>query len=179
MTEPTWWSYFKRIAGTETGRVIAEAAQVSEPQVSRWKSGKNRPDAEALVRFARHYKRPPVEAIVAAGYLAVSDITSAIEVVRPLSDLTDDELLAEVLRRMKGATDADRTDRTDPPTKAARTPNKEGPSEKTGEVRRLADRPRKPPAMPEAPVFDPATMAARRRPGRKGPDPRGLDDGQE
>lgn len=59
MTEPTWWTYFKGVAGTETGRAIAEAAGVSEPQVSRWKSGKNRPDADSLVRFARAYHRSP------------------------------------------------------------------------------------------------------------------------
>ena len=79
----------------------------------------------------------------------------------------------------QGATDADRTDRTDPPTTTEDTPNPAGAGEKTGQVRSIADGRRKPPAMPEAPVFDPATMAARRRPGRKGPDPRGLDDGQE
>ncbi|ATW60824.1 immunity repressor [Gordonia phage BENtherdunthat] len=101
MTEPRWWSYFKRIAGTETGRVIAEAAQVSEPQVSRWKSGKNRPDAEALITFARHYGRPPVEAIVAAGYLSPDEVGAVVDVTRPIGDIANNELLREVQRRIE------------------------------------------------------------------------------
>ncbi|AVI03672.1 immunity repressor [Gordonia phage Confidence] len=101
MTEPSWWSYFKRIAGTETGRVIAEAAQVSEPQVSRWKTGKNRPDAEALITFARHFGRPPVEAIVAAGYLNADEVGAVVDITRPVGDLANNELLAEVHRRME------------------------------------------------------------------------------
>lgn len=101
MTEPSWWTYFKRIAGTETGRVIAEAAQVSEPQVSRWKTGKNRPDAEALITFARHFGRPPVEAIVAAGYLNADEVGAVVDITRPVGDLANNELLAEVHRRME------------------------------------------------------------------------------
>ncbi|QYC54604.1 transcriptional regulator [Gordonia phage Agueybana] len=101
MTEPSWWSYFKRVAGTETGRVIAEAAQVSEPQVSRWKTGKNRPDAEALITFARHFGRPPVEAIVAAGYLNADEVGAVVDVTRPIGDLGNNELLKEVQRRME------------------------------------------------------------------------------
>lgn len=119
MEEPPWWSYFKRIAGTETGRVIAEAAGVSEPQVSRWKSGKNRPDADALARFARHYKRPPVEAIVAAGYLRRDEVLEAVEVIRPLSELGDEELLDEIRRRMSGGSNAvEATTQSDAPGEA-------------------------------------------------------------
>ena len=100
MNEPTWWAYFRRTAGTETGRVIAEAAKVSEPQVSRWKSGKNRPDADALVRFARHYERPPTEALVAAGYLSPDEADEVIEVAMSTGDLAVDDLIEEMRRRI-------------------------------------------------------------------------------
>ncbi|MDT0223510.1 helix-turn-helix transcriptional regulator [Gordonia sp. AC31] len=103
MTEPTWWSYFKRIAGTETGRIIAEAAEVSEPQVSRWKSGKNRPDADALVRFARAYNRPPVEALIAAGYLDSQEVGEVVEVAMSTGDLAVDDLIEEMRRRIATA----------------------------------------------------------------------------
>lgn len=101
MTEPTWWTYFKGVAGTETGRAIAEAAGVSEPQVSRWKSGKNRPDADSLVRFARAYHRSPVEALVAAGYINATEAKAVIEIATSIEDLPTAALLAEIKRRLE------------------------------------------------------------------------------
>lgn len=125
MAEPTWWTYFKRTAGTETGRVIAEAAGVSEPQVSRWKTGKNRPDAESVVRFARYYKRPPVEALIAAGYIDAHETSAPVQVVRHTADMDDDELLAEIKRRLEDRhADQPPTPAT-PPASPARTPRPE------------------------------------------------------
>lgn len=102
MEEPSWWTYLKKVAGTEDGQTIAEAAGVTPPQVSRWKTGKNRPDADKLATFARRYKRPPVEALVAAGYLSSAEATEAIEVHLGLAAITNEELLAEIRRRMEG-----------------------------------------------------------------------------
>ena len=137
MEEPPWWSYFKRIAGTETGRVIAEAAGVSEPQVSRWKSGQNQPTTVALARFARFYGRPPVEAIIAAGYLTPEDVAGAVEIIRPLSELGDEELLDEIRRRMSGDSNAVET------TQEQDAPGEADESEKTqaadGRDQRQAD----------------------------------------
>ncbi|AEK07864.1 transcriptional repressor [Mycobacterium phage Yoshi] len=102
MNEPTWWTYLKTVADTEDGRTIAEAAGVSPPQVSRWKTGANRPDADKLVRFARHFRNPPVAALVAAGYLTSDEAAEIIEINRDVESLTDEELIAELQRRMKG-----------------------------------------------------------------------------
>lgn len=106
MEEPSWWIYLKTVARTEDGVTIADAAGVTPPQVSRWKTGKNRPDADKLARFARKYQRPPVEALVAAGYLTVEEAAEVIEIHRGADALTDEELLAEVQRRMKGMRNA-------------------------------------------------------------------------
>lgn len=60
-----------------------------------------------------------------------------------------DAILAVVRSITRGATHAERTADPDPQAKAEGTPNKAGSGEKTGEVSRLADRQRKPPAMPD------------------------------
>lgn len=99
------WEYLQETAGVEgkgAGQAIAEAAGVSAPQASRWKSGTNRPGADQLVAFARHYGKPPVEILVVAGYLTEDEASQAIEIRKNLNELTDDELIAEVRRRMKG-----------------------------------------------------------------------------
>ncbi|MDV6309946.1 helix-turn-helix domain-containing protein [Gordonia amicalis] len=114
MSEPSWWTYIRRIAGTETGRVIAEAAGVSEPQVSRWKTGKNTPDADKLVEFARYFNRPPLEALIAAGYIRQDEAAGDIEVHTRPQELSDEELLSEIKRRMEArhGLEADQEPRT-------------------------------------------------------------------
>jgi transcriptional regulator with XRE-family HTH domain len=103
MSEPGWWVYFRSTAGTEDGATIAQATGVTAPQVSRWKSSKNRPSADSMARFARHYGRPPVEALVAAGYLTADEAGDAIEIERGLDTRSDDELIEEVRRRLAAA----------------------------------------------------------------------------
>lgn len=103
MTAQGWWDYFVATARTSDGATIAAAAGVTAPQVSRWKSGTNRPDADRVVRFARHYGKPPLEGLIAAGYISAEEANAVVTVREPINTLTDDELLAEIRRRMKGA----------------------------------------------------------------------------
>lgn len=101
MTEPSWWTYLKLVAGTEDGQTIAEAAGVSAPQVSRWKAGKNRPDADKLAAFARYFGRSPIEAFIAAGYIGPDESGGVVELSPlPIADLDDAELLAELATRL-------------------------------------------------------------------------------
>jgi transcriptional regulator with XRE-family HTH domain len=106
MDEPTWWTYIRSVAHTEVLQPIADAAGVSTPQASRWKSGQNKPDADKLVRLARHYQQPPVAALIAGGYLTKEEAHAVVEIQRGAGDLTDEELLEEVQRRMKELRDA-------------------------------------------------------------------------
>jgi transcriptional regulator with XRE-family HTH domain len=102
VNEPGWWAYFKATAGTEDGATIAVAAGVTPPQVSRWKSQKNRPDADRMTRFARHYGRPPVEALVAAGYLTADEAAEVITITTAADALSDEELVDEIADRLAG-----------------------------------------------------------------------------
>lgn len=97
-----WWNYVTRIAGTDEQKKIADVSGIGTTVISRWSKGHNEPSAQSVVVFSRAYGRPPVEALVAAGYLTGTEAAEAIEIYRGPDALTDDELLAEVQRRMKG-----------------------------------------------------------------------------
>lgn len=74
MPEMTWWRYVVTVTGEATQKDIAAATGIDQSSISRWQRGASTPRAEAVVAFARAYKRSPVEALVAAGYLSSSEI---------------------------------------------------------------------------------------------------------
>lgn len=91
-----------RITDHASGVAISRAAEVDAGNVSRWKTGKVKPSAESVVKIARTWGKPPVEALVAAGYLSSAEASEVIEVHTGLAALTDAELIAEVQQRMEG-----------------------------------------------------------------------------
>lgn len=95
-----WWSYVQKVSGSATQAQIADHSGISQPVVSRWKSGDGAPSADSAVQFARAYGRPAVEALVAAGVLRPSDATKAIRVDRNLEDFSARELVEEIYRRI-------------------------------------------------------------------------------
>lgn len=113
----SWWDYVVRVAGTDVQKQMALDTGISESAFSRWKKGTHAADAGNVVAFARAHNRPPVEALVAAGYLSESEAAAVIEVQRDLEERTDDELLAEVRRRMRG----ERNELEDAPESATST----------------------------------------------------------
>jgi transcriptional regulator with XRE-family HTH domain len=98
MTE--WWDYVTRIAGTDEHIAIAAKSGIGTSVLSRWSHGTHDPSAQMVVTFARAYNRPPVEALTVAGYITANEAAEAIEITKPTSSLTNDELLAEIRRRM-------------------------------------------------------------------------------
>lgn len=95
-----------RITNNAAGAEIARVAKVDGGTVSRWKRGTVKPSVESVIAIARNWNRPAVEALVAGSYLDAADAAQVIEIGRGASDLTDDELIAEMQRRMKGLRDA-------------------------------------------------------------------------
>lgn len=96
----TWWEYVSKMTPGDTNDTIARAAGVTAPTVSRWKTFTPRP--EAVAAFARAYGRPVLEAFVAAGFLTPEEASEIPSAPPSLASLDDDELLAEVRRRMQG-----------------------------------------------------------------------------
>ncbi|WP_367582192.1 hypothetical protein [Tsukamurella tyrosinosolvens] len=130
MTE-SFWTYLMRITDNASGVSISRAAEVDAGNVSRWKTGRSNPSAESVVKIARTWGRSPVEALVASGHLRQDEVDGVVELGLDVSALSDDDLIAEVLRRMKGATDADQPDRSDPLATTEGTQDQASAREKT------------------------------------------------
>jgi hypothetical protein len=65
-------------------------------------NGTKPPKPGNIISFARGIGRPPVEALVAADYLTKDEAAAVIEVAaEPLSEWSDDELLAEIAFRLR------------------------------------------------------------------------------
>lgn len=140
----TWWDYVVRVAGTDVQKDMPRDSGISESAFSRWKKGQHTPDSAHVVAFARAYGRPPIEALMAAGVLAEGDAGDVVEVHRGADRLTDDELLAEIRRRMEEGRDVVEA----APQPNAPTEGRQGKEVSTGEPEtpfrlwsRAADRP--------------------------------------
>lgn len=96
-----WWEYVQRHAGRDTqNKDIAAAVGCHPSQISRWAQGEQ-PRATSVVSFARAYNRPPVEALIAAGYLELDEVAGAVQIQTSPHDLSSEELAAEFVRRSR------------------------------------------------------------------------------
>lgn len=93
-----------------TATDLANATGVSQSIISRWISGATKPSVENLRPVASVIGRPLLEVVVAAGILT-PDEANATFVHAPATELSDDQLVAEVARRIGTAA-------LRPPTKA-------------------------------------------------------------
>ncbi|MGW4426398.1 helix-turn-helix domain-containing protein [Streptosporangium sp. NPDC004631] len=97
----TWWQYVERITSGATQRAIAATIDVDKATVWRWKTG-TAPSPEAVIRLARAYQRPIVEALVASGAITPEEADIRHVAVAPnLSELDDEELVDELLQRLR------------------------------------------------------------------------------
>jgi transcriptional regulator with XRE-family HTH domain len=105
MPTESFWEYVTRIAGDQQNREIAQSIGVDASAISRWRAGEQ-PRVKTVIAFARGYGRPAVEALIAAGYLEMSDAFASVEVGQGmgLSEISDDDLFAEMQRRWKKRT---------------------------------------------------------------------------
>jgi transcriptional regulator with XRE-family HTH domain len=84
---------------------IAYAVGVDQSTVARWldlerwNAGK-RPMPDQVVKFAKAYGRKPVEAFIAAGYLAPEDITGPVEIAVSMDNVSDEDLVKGLADRL-------------------------------------------------------------------------------
>jgi transcriptional regulator with XRE-family HTH domain len=98
----SWWQYVVTVTGDAAQKDIAAATGIDQSSISRWQRETNTPRAEAVVAVGRAYRRSPVEALVAAGYL-FSDELGVVELTTLTGDLRGasiDSLLSEIRRRV-------------------------------------------------------------------------------
>lgn len=114
MTGNRWWDYVSAITPNASGKQIAEWSGIDAASVSRWKTGQSGVSADAAVRLARAAGRPPIEALVVAGFLEPDEVEQLVPNPIPIRDLTDDDLLDEVRRRMSAQSSERQVVKTDP-----------------------------------------------------------------
>lgn len=97
----SWWKYVVGIAGTDAQVEIAKAVKLDQSTVSRWKTSDAPGKAENVAKLARAYKRPVLEAFVAAKFLTEEEAKVKPAAVPDLTRFTNDELLELVRARMR------------------------------------------------------------------------------
>ncbi|MDJ1113202.1 hypothetical protein [Microbacterium dauci] len=99
MTETRWWNYVQLVAGVVQAKDIADVVGIDKSNVTRWKQG-SRPAVEFVLKFARSYGRPVVEALAEAGF--ITDAEAGVREVKiGVAELTDLELARELLARVE------------------------------------------------------------------------------
>lgn len=99
MNETRWWKYVQSVAGDVQAKDIADRVGIDKSNVTRWKQG-NRPAVEFVLKFARTYGRPVVEALAAGEY--ITDAEARVREVKVgVSDLSDIDLARELLARVE------------------------------------------------------------------------------
>lgn len=94
----TWPEYVRRVTVGLTQAQIAEKVGVASSNVGRWLRGEpGMVRAETVIAFAKVFHRPPMEALVAAGYFTAEETTGTVRT--PLDQYSTDELFAELRRR--------------------------------------------------------------------------------
>lgn len=99
----TWYDYVRHISGNATQKTIAEAADVDQTTVSRWKEGAFSPSPGAVSALARNYGRNVLEAFVAAGFLTDEEAGTPPPPTVDLATVEGELLAAEVARRLTQA----------------------------------------------------------------------------
>ena len=105
MTENRWWSYIEKTLGGMSALEAGRRAGFDSSAFTRWKKGA-RPDIEFVVKFARAFGRPVVEAIAEAGF--ITDDEAGLKYVtvgtqEALAAADPRSLVEEVFRRMTEA----------------------------------------------------------------------------
>lgn len=95
-----WATYVARVMNGMKAEEAAERAGVHASTIRRWLSGDNAKSAEAAIQFARGMGVRPAEALVYCGLLEPDEIEGTFEVVRSPSEWGDEELLAELGKRL-------------------------------------------------------------------------------
>lgn len=99
MNETRWWKFVQSVAGDVQAKDIADRVGIDKSNVTRWKQG-SRPAVEFVLKFARAYERPVVEALAASEY--ITDKEASVRTVKVgVSDLSDVDLASELLVRVQ------------------------------------------------------------------------------
>lgn len=94
--------WFEKITGGESYNAVAKKAGVQASSI--WRQLPDRLSEKNAVAIARAYGRPAIEPLIIMGLLTDDDI-KAIKSQDALRDASDDELMAELGRRIKASSE--------------------------------------------------------------------------
>ncbi|KFI91183.1 DNA-binding protein [Bifidobacterium saguini DSM 23967] len=94
--------WFVEVTGGESYNAVAKKAGVQASSI--WRQLPDRLSEKNAVAIARAYGRPAIEPLIVMGLLTDDDV-KAIKSQDALRDATDDELMAELSRRIKANAD--------------------------------------------------------------------------
>lgn len=105
----TWSEYVRATIGSDQQVEAARKTSVNQTTISRWLNGGQAGAVDNVAAFARGYRRPVLEAFLAAGFLSPEEAGATVTITR--LEHPDDEtliaLLAERLRRRAKESDGD------------------------------------------------------------------------
>lgn len=93
-----WVNYVNSVVGTDTQALIGQKTGVSAATISRWSVFAPKP--ENVAAFARAYRRPVLEAFIAAGFLSEEEAGQQPAAKASAASLSNDELLEELKERL-------------------------------------------------------------------------------
>ena len=102
----SWSRYVRSIIGTRKNNEVAALVGVSETTVGNWINAKGftRPGSEEVVKFARAFRQPLHEALIAAGIGTKADYNHITIVTAPdLSEVDTGEIVTELYLRNQDA----------------------------------------------------------------------------
>lgn len=94
------WPAYVRATTSDINSEIARRTGLNQGSVSRWFKGST-PDPASVAAFAKGYRQPVLEALMAAGIVAPEDVGDDPPAAPYLSRLSNEDLLREVDRRMR------------------------------------------------------------------------------
>ncbi|MBD3689846.1 hypothetical protein H8R18_01155 [Nanchangia anserum] len=148
-------NWYRRVADGMTVNAVATAADMTQSTLDRQIKRGNIP-APSVIAIARGLDLNPVSALVECGYLAAEEVAGDVQII-DWTTVSDSELCAEVLRRIKDAP-ADRDEATDDTDNATETEDVEdtAPARPLTIVEDRADRV----SPSQRPGYDPEKLAA-------------------
>lgn len=97
----SWWEWVEQVSGKSVPTQIAQEVGINQSAVNRWSHGGS-PSAESAMKTARRYKKPVLEALIAAELLTAEEARQRPSASPDLSTLSDEALLEQIRRRIEG-----------------------------------------------------------------------------
>jgi transcriptional regulator with XRE-family HTH domain len=97
-----WATYLNRRMGSRSQADFAKAVDVTDGQLSKWRSGTGGVKPETVIAIARKLGDSPLHALVEVGYLKPEEVAAfTVPHEFALETFTDEELSSEILRRIQ------------------------------------------------------------------------------